>query len=171
MKKVAIIFTVLFGALITGYAQKIAFVDTEYILSNIPTYKAAQDEMDRLSQEWQAEIEGMMNEVDQLYKKYQAEKVLLTNEMQAKREKEIVEKEREVKKLRNDYFGPDGLLYKKRKEKIAPIQDQIYNVIKEVASENGYAAIFDIASGPTVMYTNPRYDVSDEVLTRLGYKN
>ena len=152
-------------------AQKFAFVDTEYILNNIPSYKAAQEELEKQAGEWQAEIEARYQEIDKMYREYQAEKVLLTQEMRKKREEDIINTEREVKKLQNDYFGDEGLLFKKRQEKIGPIQDQIYDAIKEISNETGYAIIFDSASGPTVMYTNPRYDISDEVLERLGYKN
>jgi len=152
-------------------AQKYAFVDTDYILNNIPSYKAAQDELDELSKQYEGEIKEMYDEIDKLYREYQAEKVLLTEEMRAKREEQIVTKERDAKKLQNDYFGQEGMLYKKREELIKPIQNEVYNAIKEIANEGGYAAIFDTASGPTLIYTNPRYDVSDEVLQRLGYKN
>ena len=171
MKKILITMLLCLAG-IAGFAQqKYAFVDTEYILSNIPTYKAAQEELEKLAKDWQAEVENKMSEVDEMFKRYQAEKVLLTNEAKQQREQEIVEKEREVKQLKNDFFGPEGLLYKKRKEKIAPIQDEIYKAIKELSSENGYAAVFDTSNGPTIIYSNPRYDISDDVLTRLGYKN
>lgn len=170
MKKLILI---TFGMLLSLgiFAQKFAYVDTEYILSNIPSYKAAQDDLEKQAGEWQTEVEARYQEVDKLYKEYQTEKVLLTQEMRQKREEEIIAAEREVKKLQTDYFGEEGLLYKKRQEKIGPIQDEVYNAIKELSNENGYAIIFDAASGPTVMYTNPRYDISDEVLSRLGYKN
>jgi outer membrane protein len=154
-----------------GFSQKFAFVDTEYILSNIPSYKAAQDELDKLAQGWQAEVEAARQEIDKMYKEYQAEKALLTQEMRTQREDEIIKKERDAKQLQNDYFGEEGMLNKKREEKIKPIQDEIYNALKEIANEGGYAIIFDTSSGPTILFSNPRYDISDEVLTRLGYKN
>ena len=170
MKRITFVLLVLLiGSAVN--AQKFAFVDTEYILNNIPSYKAAQDELGNQAAEWQVEIENRYKEIDKMYREYQAEKVLLTQEMRSKREEEIINTEREVKKLQNDYFGEEGLLFKKRQEKIGPIQDEIYNAIKELSNENGYAIIFDSASGPTVMYTNPRYDISDEILERLGYKN
>jgi outer membrane protein len=170
MKRISLILIALL-ATITLQAQKFAFVDTEYILSNIPSYKSAQEELENQAAEWQTEIENRYQEIDKMYREYQAEKVLLTQDMRKNREEEIINSEREVKKLQNDYFGDDGLLFKKREEKIGPIQDEIYNAIKELSNEGGYAIIFDSASGPTIMYTNPRYDVSDDVLTRLGYKN
>jgi len=152
-------------------AQKFAFVDTDYILNNIPSYKAAENELDKISEQYENELSAMYENIDKMYREYQAEKVLLTDEMKSKREEEIIGKEREAKKLQNDYFGQEGLLFKKRQELIKPIQDEVYNAVKEIANENGYAVIFDSASGPTMLFTNPRYDVSDEVLQRLGYKN
>lgn len=154
-----------------GHSQKIAFVDTEYILSNIPSYKAAQDEIETQAAEWQTEVENLYKEIEKMYREYQAEKVILTKEMRTKREDEIITKEREAKELQNEYFGNEGLLFKKREEKISPIQDEIYNAIKEISNESGYAGIFDTSGGPTILYSNPRYDISDDVLTRLGYKN
>lgn len=170
MRQVIAITLLLFVA-ITANAQKFAFVDTEYILNNIPSYKAAQTDLEAQAAEWQKEIETRYQEIEKMYREYQAEKVLLTQEMRTNREEEIIKAEQEVKTLQKDYFGEEGLLFKKRQEKIGPIQDEIFNAITELSNESGYAIIFDSASGPTVMYTNPRYDISDEVLERLGYKN
>lgn len=170
MRQVLAITILLFVA-ITVNAQKFAFVDTEYILNNIPSYKAAQTDLETQAAEWQKEIETRYQEIEKMYREYQAEKVLLTQEMRNNREEEIIKAEQEVKTLQKDYFGEEGLLFKKRQEKIGPIQDEIYSTITELSNESGYAIIFDSASGPTVMYTNPRYDISDEVLERLGYKN
>lgn len=171
MKRIIITFGFAVLLVVSSFAQKYAFVDTDYILNNIPSYKAAQGELDELSQQYEGEINVMYEEIEKLYREYQAEKVLLTDEMRGKREEQIVAKEREAKKLQNDYFGQEGLLYKKREELITPIQEEVYIAVKEIANESGYAAIFDTASGPSLIYTNPRYDISDEVLQRLGYKN
>jgi outer membrane protein len=97
--------------------------------------------------------------------------VLLSEDMRKQREDVIVNKEKEAKELQKNYFGQEGALFKKRQELIEPIQDDIYNAIKDLATENGYAAIFDTSSGTSMIYTNPRYDISDEVLQKLGYKN
>ncbi len=171
MRKVIIIISVLMLSIGIVSAQKYAFVDTEYILNNIPSYKAAKDKLDEISEEWQKEIETKYTEIEQMYNDYQAEKVLLTDEMRKKREDQIMNKEKEVKDLQKNYFGQNGALYKKRQELIQPIQDEIYKAVKDIATESGYAVIFDTSSGPTMLYTNPRYDVSDEVLEKLGYKN
>ena len=155
----------------SALAQKFAFVDTEYILTNIPSYTAAQAELDKVSETWEAEIKAEYEEIEKLYKTYQSERVLLTDEMKKKREEEIITKERQVKELQAKYFGPDGDISKKREELIKPIQDAIYKAVKELSAEGSYAVIFDTASGASILYSNPRYDLSDEVLKKLGYKN
>jgi len=168
------IFILLAGLLLSfglAIAQKYAFVDTEYILNNIPNYKAAQEQLDKFSADWQKEVEAKYTDIEKMYKDYQAERVLLAEDMRRQREETIVNKEKEAKELQKTYFGQEGALYKKRQELIQPIQDDIYKAIKDLATENGYAAIFDTSSGPSMVYTNPRYDISDEVLQKLGYKN
>ncbi len=153
-----------------GWGQKYAFVDTEYILSNIPSYKAAQDKLDKISKQWEQEISDKYAEIDKLYKAYQNEVVLLTPEMKKKRENEIVGKEQSAKDLQKKYFGPQGDLFKKREELVKPIQDEVYNAVKEMAVEGNYAVVFDTSSGPMFLYTNPRYDLSDQILKKMGYK-
>jgi outer membrane protein len=152
-------------------AQKFAFVDSEYILSNIPSYKSAQEQVDKLSAEWQKEVDTKLADIDKMYKDFQSEKVLLTEEMKVKREDEIVKKEQDVKDLQKKYFGRDGMLFKKRQELMKPIQDEVYNAVKALAAEQGFAIIFDTASNVGILYSNPKNDKSDEVLQRLGYKN
>jgi outer membrane protein len=114
MKKYALLITIFFFSLGINIAQKFAFVDSEYILSHIPAYKSAQDQLDNISTGWQKEIEQKYQEIDQLYKNYQSEKVLLSEDMKKKKEDEIIGKEKAVKDLQKKYFGPEGDLYKKR---------------------------------------------------------
>jgi outer membrane protein len=171
MKRILIMLTGLLLSFGFAIAQKYALVDTEYILNHIPNYKSAQAQLDKFSEEWQKEIEGKYTEIDKLYKDYQAERVLLSEDMRKQREDMIVNKEKEAKELQKSYFGQEGALFKKRQELIQPIQDDIYKAIKDLATEGGYAVIFDSSSGATMVYTNPRYDISDDVLQKLGYKN
>ncbi|NPA35586.1 MAG: OmpH family outer membrane protein [Chlorobi bacterium] len=151
-------------------AQKYVFVDSEYILKNIPAYEAANEQLTQLSKVWQKEIEDLYKEVSMLYEAYQTESVFLSNEMKKKRENEIIEKEKNAKELQKKYFGPQGELFKKRESLIKPIQDEIYTAISELAAEKSYAAVFDKSSGLGVMYSDPKYDISDVVLERLGIK-
>ena len=152
-------------------AQKFAFVDSDYILQNIPSYNAAQDELDKASETWETEIAAEYEVIEKMYKTYQSERVLLTDDMRKKREDEIITKERAVKDLQAKYFGPEGDLSTKRQELVKPIQDALYKAVKELSAEGSYAIIFDTASGASILYSNPRYDLSDEVLKKLGYKN
>ena len=171
MKKIVLPFFVLFVFASSGFSQKFAFVDTEYILDRIPSYKAAQEQIDKISKEYEQEISDKYAEVDKLYKSFQNEKVLMTEEQRNKKEDEIVNKEKSIKDLQKKYFGPDGAIFQKREELIKPIQDEVYKAVKEIALEGGYAVIFDTASGATILYENARYNKSDEVLEKLGYKN
>lgn len=171
MKKFFLIAFIAVSTAAVSFAQKFAYVDTEYILGNIPSYKSAQDQIDKVSAEWQKEIEGKYADIDKMYKSFQSEKVLLTDDMKTKREDEIVKKEQEVKDLQKKYFGKDGMLFKKRQELVKPIQDEVYNAVKELAVEQGFAVIFDTSSNPGLLYSNPKNDKSDEILQRLGYKN
>lgn len=152
-----------------SFAQKMGYVDTDYILSNIPEYKAAQAEIDKVSVDWQKEIEVKYAEIDKLYKIYQAESVLLTDDMKKKRENEIVNKEKEVKELQKQRFGVDGELFNKRMELVKPIQDKVYNAVKQVAEKSGLAFIFDKAGQVSLLYSNSKYDKSEDVLNLLGY--
>jgi len=163
------IFLLLFSGLTN--AQKFAFVDTDYILSNIPEYKQAQSELDKTSTTWQKEIEVKYAEIEKLNKAYQAEVILLTDDMKKKRETEIGAKEKEVKELQKQRFGVDGDLFKKRQEFIKPIQDKVYNAVKELAEKQSLAIIFDKANELTMLFTNPKYDKSDEILEVLGYRS
>lgn len=171
MKRFIIIAGILLLGAATTFAQKFGYVDTEYILENIPAYKASQEQLDQLSAQYQKELEGMHAELEQMYKDFQSESVLLSNEMKRKREDVIITKEKEYKDLQRKYFGREGDLFKKRQGLIKPIQDDVFNAIQEIANEGNYAVIFDKSNGITLIYTNPKFDLSDQVLAKLGYKN
>lgn len=171
MKKLLALTTLFLGITFATSAQKFAYVDTDYILSNIPEYKQAQKELDDLSVTWQKQIEAKYSEIDRLYKAFQAEQILLNDEMKAKRENEIVRKEQEVKEFQKSKFGVDGELFKTRQEKIQPIQDQIYNALKDIAEAGSYSVILDRAGQSNILYANTRYDKSDDVLKKLGYSS
>jgi len=152
-----------------GFSQKFGYVDTEYILSNIPDYKKAQDELDKLSIEWQKDLERQYAEIDKMYKNYQAEQILLTEDMKTKREDEITKKEKEAKEYQKQKFGVSGELFQKRKELVKPIQDKVYKAISEIANSKQLGAVFDKSSDLTMLYTDPKYNISDMVLKKLGY--
>jgi outer membrane protein len=150
-------------------AQRFGYVDTDYILENIPEYQQKQQQLNEISVQWQEEIEKMYAEIDRMYKDYQAEQILLTDDMKRKREEQIIEKEKEAKEKQKQRFGFQGDLFQKRQEFTKPIQDKIYNAIKEMADSRGYAVIFDKAGTLTMLYTSAKYDLSDDVLDALGF--
>ncbi len=151
-------------------AQKFAYVDSKYILSHVPEYQEAQKTINKLSENWQKDIEAKYETIEKLEKAYQAEKILLTEDMRKKREEEIVEKRKEAKELQKTKFGVDGELFQKREELIKPIQDQIYTAIQEVASQSALMVVFDKANHSNLLYTNPKHDISDKVLRKMGLK-
>ncbi len=169
MKKLGILILFLGLGLSSMYAQKFAYIDTEYILENIPEYKTAQTELDNLSKQWQQDVERKYSSIDKMYKDYQAEEILLTDAMKNKRREEIIKAEQDAKEFQKSKFGVDGDLFKKRQELIKPIQDEIYKAVKEISNIGQYAIVFDKASALTLIYTNPKYDKSDDVIKRLGY--
>lgn len=168
MKKIK--FLILFF-LITNYsfAQKFAYVDTDYILGKIPEYNQAQDKLDNYSKGWQEEIEITMQKIEKMYRSYQSEQILLTEEMKSAREDMIFAEEKKVQDLQMKYFGPEGMLFSKRQELIKPIQDKIYDAIQQVATNNKYSVIFDSSSDLIMLYTNNNLDKSDKVLELMGY--
>ncbi len=150
-------------------AQKFGYFDSEFVLSKMPEYSKAQGEIDQLSSAWQKEIEDMQKKVDELYRIYQAEQVLLTEEMKQERLDEIKKKETELKDYQKKVFGFGGLFFLKKQELIKPLQDKVFDAVQKIAQMRTYDFIFDKASGGAAMlYTNPQYDVSEEVLKKLG---
>jgi outer membrane protein len=150
------------------FAQKFSYVDTEYILQQIPEYRSAQKQIDELAETWQKQIDAQYAAIDKLYKDYKAEEILLNGEQKKQRESEIIAKEKEVKKLQQDKFGYEGELFKKRQELIKPIQDRVFEAIQKVAKENALDFIFDKSGDMVMLFSNARYDKSDEVLEELG---
>ena len=167
MKKLLLsTFAVIFS--IALFSQKYAYVDTEYILSNIPEYSDAQDILDEMALKWQKEIEEKFVEIDRLYQDYQAEAVLLPEDMKKQRENDIIQLEKDAKDLQKQRFGRDGDLFKKRQELVQPIQEKVYNAIESVAAINNYAFVFDKAGSLSILFAKPKYDISDDVLDEVS---
>ena len=171
MRKTILLMFLLFAAGITAHAQKFAFIEMEYILENIPAYERANEQLEQASKQWQGEVEKVAEEAKTLYKNYQSQIASLSDVQRGKKEEEIVAKEKAAADLRRKYFGPEGELYKKRESLIGPIQDEIYDAVKEIATEEGYAVIVDRASASSIIFASPSIDVSNEVLAKLGYSN
>ncbi|MCR5819633.1 MAG: OmpH family outer membrane protein [Bacteroidaceae bacterium] len=157
------------GALSSLKAQKYALIDMEYILKNVPAYERATEQLNQVSRKWQAEVEALQTEAQNLFKKYQSEAVFLSAEQKTAREEAIVSKEKEAADLKKKYFGPEGELFKKRESLMTPIQDEIYNAVKDIAESKGYSLILDRASDSGIIFASPKIDISNEVLQKLGY--
>lgn len=167
-KKLIVMLMVVLGAA-TAQAQKFALVDMEYILKNIPAYERANEQLNQVSKKWQAEVDALQSEAQTLYKNYQNEAVFLSDEQKAKKEEAIVAKEKEAAELKKKYFGPDGELFKKRESLMTPIQDEIYNAVKDICELKGYSLILDRASDAGIIFASPKIDISNDVLSKLGY--
>ena len=148
--------------------QRIAYVDSDYILENIPEYADAQEEINQLSKKWEKEITALFQAAQELDREYQAESVLLSEDQKKKKKEAITAKRQEAENLRMQYYGPEGELFAKRAELIQPIQEKVYNAINQVALTKNYAFVFDKAAGTTMLYCNEKNDISDEILDEIG---
>lgn len=169
MKKLFLSILVSVFAVLGAAAQKYVTVDMEYILKNIPAYERANEQLNQQSKRWQGEIEEIMQEAETLYKKYQSESAFLSDAQRVKREEEIIAKEKQASELKRCYFGPTGELYKKRESLMAPIQDEVYNAVKEICETKKYTMVIDKSSSASIVYVSPSIDISREVLVKLGY--
>lgn len=155
----------------TASAQKFALVDMEYILKNIPAYERANEQLTQVAKKWQAEVDALNTEAQTMYKNYQNEVVFLSQEQKKERQEAIMNKEKEAGELKRKYFGPEGELFKKRTSLMTPIQEEIYNAVKDIADLRGYSLILDRASDTSIIFGSPKIDISNEVLSKLGYSN
>lgn len=168
MRKIMLIMTMMVAA-ITANAQKFALMDMEYILKNIPAYERANEQLNQVSKKWQAEVEALNTEATTLYKNYQNEVVFLSQEQKKAKQEQIMQKEKESADLKKKYFGPEGELFKKRESLMSPIQEEIYNAVKEISELRGYSLVLDRASDTGIIFGSPKIDISNEVLEKLGY--
>lgn len=172
MKKKILLLSFMLLAVMTVSAQKFALIDMEYVLKNVPAYERANEQLNQVSKKWQAEVEALNTEAATLYKNYQNEVVFLSQEQKKKRQENIVQKEKQASDLKRKYFGPEGELFKKRTSLITPIQDEIYNAVKDISEQRGYSLVVDRSSESAgIIYGSPKVDISNEVLQKLGYSN
>ena len=150
-------------------AQKFALVDMEYIFKNIPAYERANEQLNQVSRKWQAEVEALNTEASTMYKNYQNESVFLSQEQKKTKQEQIMNKEKAAADLKKKYFGPEGELFKKREALMAPIQEEVYNAVKEISELRGYSLVVDRSSDQGIIFGSPKIDISNEVLQKLGY--
>ena len=154
---------------LTAGAQKFALVDMEYILKNVPAYERANEQLNQVSKKWQAEVEALNTEASTMYKNYQNEVVFLSQEQKKTKQEQIMQKEKQASDLKKRYFGPEGELFKKRESLMTPIQEEVYNVVKEISELRGYSLVLDRSSDTAIIFGSPKIDISNEVLEKLGY--
>ena len=170
MKKIILMSLMLMATLGIG-AQKFALVDMEYVLKNIPAYERANEQLNQVSKKWQAEVEALNTEATAMYKNYQNEVVFLSQEQKKARQEQIMKKEKAASELKRKYFGPEGELFKKRESLMSPIQEEIYNAVRDISELRGYSLVVDRASNSGIIFGSPKIDISNEVLQKLGYSN
>ena len=170
MKKLLVI-AIMAVTAVAANAQKYALIDMEYILKNIPAYERANEQLAQVSKRWQAEVEALGTEASTMYKNYQNEVVFLSQEQKQAKQDAIMQKEKEAADLKKKYFGPEGELFKKRESLMSPIQDEIYEAIKQISETDGYQVVVDRSSASSMIYASPKIDISNEVLQKLGYSN
>jgi outer membrane protein len=170
MKKIILLLSFTLLTATAAFAQRFAYVDSDYILKHMPEYISVQKQLNALSDEWQKAVDDKFAEVDRLYKAYEADQVLMTPDMKKRREAEIADKEKDAKDFQQKKFGPDGELAQRSSALIKPIQDRIAKAIQAVAESDDLDMIFDKNSEVIMLYANPRYDKSADVITKLGLK-
>ena len=168
MKKVFVLI-VMCVATLSLQAQKFALIDLDYVLKNIPAYERANEQLSQVSKKWQAEVDALSTEAQTMYKNYQNEVVFLSAEQKKARQDAIMEKEKQAAELKRKNFGPDGELFKKRTALMSPIQEEVYNAVKDIADLRGYQLVLDRASDQGIIFGSPKVDISNEVLSKLGY--
>ena len=167
MNKILLIVVLAFSGIAIN-AQKVAIVESEYIFSKLKSYQAANEKVEKQSQEWQKDIEDRMSELESIYKKFQAEQSLFTAQMKQEKILEIEAKEKEVASLQQKRFGPNGELFKKRQELLQPIMARMIEEIQKIAQVKSYDLVIDKSSGNTVLFSNPRLNISEEVIKAMG---
>lgn len=167
VKKLSLALSLALFSIISIQAQRIAYVDVNQILESIEEYQQAQDELDKVASRWRQEIAQEYDKIKGMYNRYQAEQVLLSDEARRQKEDEIMAKEKEVRDMQKEKFGPEGLLFQKRKDLVQPIQDRIYAAIEEYAKDRGYDFIFDKSGSAGLIFSNQEYDKTEDVLNKL----
>lgn len=151
-----------------SFAQRTGYIDSEFIMSKIPEYNEAQEEIDKISQKWQQELEGKYQAIERMYTEYQRGEVLMPEDLRQEKQEEIFEAEREAKEYREKKFGYNGELFSLQESRVKPIQDRLFKAVETVAKRKRYDFVYDKAGEVTWLYTNATYDISNLVIAELG---
>lgn len=158
------------GSMLTStlHAQRIAIVDITRVLDEVPDYQAAQQELDNIAATWRQEIAKEYDQIKAMYNKYQAEQVLLTEDARRKKEEEIMEREKQVRDLQREKFGPEGALFRKRQDLVQPIQERVFAAIRQYAEDRGFDFIFDKGSSSGLIFSNTEFDKTEDIIRLLS---
>lgn len=148
--------------------QRVAYIDMEYILENVPEYLEAQNTLDAKVVKWRAKLDKLARYIEVLKTDLSNEKAILTKDLIEEKEEEITLKQEELRRLESLYFGPNGDMFLLRKQLVKPIQDQVYNAIQSIAAIRKYDFVFDKSSELVMLYSNKKYDISDLILNRIN---
>lgn len=170
MKTVFFALLFIFGTSFVSSAQKYAYIDSDYILENVPEYKEAKEKLDKLAERWTKEIEDRYEVLKKKKDAFAREEVLLPAEEKQKRAEEIEKLETEAIEMQKLRFGVSGDYFQKRQELIKPIQDKVFDAMQKVASNKNYSFVFDKANQSNLIYADDKFDLSDDVLKEMGYK-
>ena len=168
MKKIVVLLVFLMSNIGLGVAQKVAIVDIGAVLEAVPEYKKAQEDLDKISTQWRQEINQELDKIKSMYNKYQAEQVIMSDEMRKQKEDEITKKEKEVRELQKEKFGPEGSLFKKRQELIKPIQDRVFKAVEDFATEKAYDVVLDKSSSSGILFANAAIEKTADIIRKLG---
>ena len=149
-------------------AQSYAFIDSDYILKNVPEYVEAKERLDKMAERWTKEIEERYEVIKTKKSSFDREEVLLPKEEREKRKSEIEKMEKDVIDLQTQHFGSEGDYFQKRQELVKPIQDRVFTALKKVAKREGYSFVFDKANQSNLVYAEKEFDMSDSVLEEMG---
>lgn len=170
MKKIFIVLAFLTISISATFAQRVAYVDSEYVLRHIPEYNAAQKQLDDLSSQWQQDVDKQFGEIERLYKAYQNDQSLLNDAMRKRREDEIVNKEKQVKDFQKQKFGFEGELFNTRARLMQSIQDRVAKAIQDIAKAQSLDLVLDKGAEAAFLFASPSIDKSNDVITKLGLK-
>ena len=156
------------GSLVTAQkAQRIAYIDMEYILENVPEYLEAQNTLDSKVTKWRSTLDKLSRFIEKSKTDLANEREILTNDLILEKEDEITLKQEELRRLESLYFGPNGDMFLLRKQLVKPIQDQVYNSLEDIVLKRKYDFVFDKSSDLVMLYSNKKYDISDLVLNQI----
>ncbi|WP_304036777.1 OmpH family outer membrane protein [Mesonia mobilis] len=143
---------------------KVAYIDMEYILENVPEYKEASNQLEARTQKWRAEIQSKMQKVEDMKQNLENERALLTKELIIEREEEIEYEEKVILDYQQEKFGPQGQFIVQKRQLIQPIQDQVFNAVQEIGEKRQYDFIFENSADALLLFSAKRHDISDQVL-------